>query len=163
MGLWPLALLIVAWPLPLLPPLLRSYYLLHHIWAVPTSARKWSNFSLPKKCGTLSHNSKCAILCICVCVLNVFFFFDGKFGGREYDSLVGQFDSSGNWVSGMWVVSILLLLLFAAASCCCSQWVSLKDREEGLFWRRLKVGRLEGNWSWVLLPRGGRGIAYWLF
>lgn len=30
-----------------------------------------------------------------VCVLNVFFFFDGKFGGREYDSLVGQFDSSG--------------------------------------------------------------------
>ncbi len=32
---------------------------------------------------------------VCVCVLNVAFFFDGKFGGREYDSLVGRFDSSG--------------------------------------------------------------------
>ncbi len=32
---------------------------------------------------------------VCVCVFNVFLFFDGKSGGREYDSLVGQFDSSG--------------------------------------------------------------------
>jgi quinol-cytochrome oxidoreductase complex cytochrome b subunit len=34
-------------------------------------------------------------VCVFVCFFNVFFFFDGKFGGREYDSIVGQFDSSG--------------------------------------------------------------------
>ncbi len=36
-----------------------------------------------------------AQFCVCVCFFNVFFFFDGKFGGTEYNSLVGQFDSSG--------------------------------------------------------------------